>query len=129
MEQIFLDTNWLAVILSAIAAFAVGAFWYSEKLFGKRWRNGIGTPAVSTKSYMFYGMISQFISTLFLSFIVSATILMNSMWSTIIITIMLAGFIKAHGFYAGKTKTAISIEVLYILVMVVVMCLVQNIWY
>jgi hypothetical protein len=31
------DLNWLAVIVAAIAYFALGAIWYAEPVFGKAW--------------------------------------------------------------------------------------------
>lgn len=34
--------NWLAVVVSAVAAFAVGAIWYSQAVFGKQWMKGAG---------------------------------------------------------------------------------------
>ncbi len=43
--QILLDyiyaLNWFAVIIAAIAGFAVNALWYSDKLFGNEWRKSI----------------------------------------------------------------------------------------
>jgi hypothetical protein len=37
-----MDINWLAVILAAIAAFLVGAVWYSPLLFAKAWQREVG---------------------------------------------------------------------------------------
>ena len=34
----FLQINWLSVIVSALAAFAVGSLWYSPVLFSKAWQ-------------------------------------------------------------------------------------------
>jgi hypothetical protein len=34
----FAQINWLSVIVSALAAFAVGSLWYSPVLFGKTWQ-------------------------------------------------------------------------------------------
>ena len=34
--------NWLAVIVAAIAAFVLGGFWYSMKVFGATWMREIG---------------------------------------------------------------------------------------
>lgn len=34
--------NWLAVFLAAATAFAIGAFWYSRKLFGNAWMLEVG---------------------------------------------------------------------------------------
>jgi hypothetical protein len=37
MDTLFADVNWLAVIVAALAYFALGALWYSKALFAKRW--------------------------------------------------------------------------------------------
>ena len=31
------DLNWLAVLVAALAYFAIGALWYAPPLFGKAW--------------------------------------------------------------------------------------------
>ena len=36
------DLNWLAVIVSTIAFFALGGLWYSKALFGKQWTQAVG---------------------------------------------------------------------------------------
>ena len=36
------DINYWAVLVSAIAFFAVGAVWYNDSLFGKAWRASMG---------------------------------------------------------------------------------------
>ena len=36
------DLNWLAVIVAALAHFALGAIWYNDVLFGKQWRAATG---------------------------------------------------------------------------------------
>ncbi|MDX1405162.1 MAG: DUF1761 domain-containing protein [Woeseiaceae bacterium] len=34
--------NWLAVVISTVIAFAVGAVWYSKTLFGSAWLEEVG---------------------------------------------------------------------------------------
>lgn len=36
------DLNWLAVIIAAVAFFALGGLWYSNVLFGKQWTEAVG---------------------------------------------------------------------------------------
>lgn len=36
------DLNWLAVIVSAIAFFALGGLWYSKVAFGNQWTKAVG---------------------------------------------------------------------------------------
>lgn len=38
------DVNWLAVLVAALAYFAIGAAWYSPPLFGKAWAEAGGLP-------------------------------------------------------------------------------------
>lgn len=50
--------NWLAVIVAAIAYFALGALWYSPVLFAKPWQRSIGwdesrgQPQASAMTYV-----------------------------------------------------------------------------
>lgn len=37
-----METNWVAVIISAVIAMALGTFWYSPAGFGKQWMKLIG---------------------------------------------------------------------------------------
>ncbi len=37
----FSDINWLSVIVSALAAFAIGGLWYSPVLFSKVWQREV----------------------------------------------------------------------------------------
>src|SRR4051812_24897159 len=36
------DINWIAVILAAVINMAIGAYWYSPRLFGREWMKLIG---------------------------------------------------------------------------------------
>lgn len=35
------DLNWLAVVVAAVAYFALGALWYAEPVFGKAWMRAL----------------------------------------------------------------------------------------
>ncbi|MEX0755971.1 MAG: DUF1761 domain-containing protein [Actinomycetota bacterium] len=37
------ELNWLAVIVAALAYFAIGALWYSPPVLGNRWQAAAGT--------------------------------------------------------------------------------------
>lgn len=36
------ELNWLAVLVSTVAYFALGALWYSPQMFGKAWQRSMG---------------------------------------------------------------------------------------
>lgn len=43
------ELNWLAVLLAAFAAFASGAIWYAEPVFGKTWMKMVGLTRKDTE--------------------------------------------------------------------------------
>jgi uncharacterized membrane protein len=45
------DLNWLAVIVAALAYFAIGAVWYAPPVFGKAWMaaGGMTMPEAGTR--------------------------------------------------------------------------------
>ena len=51
------DVNWLAVLVAAVAFFAVAAVWYQPKVMGTRWMKAIGVdPSQSSPSpWIFVG--------------------------------------------------------------------------
>jgi uncharacterized membrane protein len=50
------DLNWLAVLVAALAYFAIGALWFAPPLFGKAWMaaGGMTTPEGSRPSPAIY---------------------------------------------------------------------------
>ncbi len=44
------NLNWIAVVVATLAAFAVGAVWYTPGLFGKPWMKAIGLTEKDTKN-------------------------------------------------------------------------------
>ncbi|PIR46296.1 MAG: twitching motility protein PilT [Candidatus Vogelbacteria bacterium CG10_big_fil_rev_8_21_14_0_10_45_14] len=124
MESITVDVNWVAVIVGAVLAYALGGFWYSEKCFAKKWKAGIGTPAVLNMP-MAPGMLTQAVGTFLLAWVIGVTETTGSLALAILIALSIATLIKANGFFGGKTKPAIFIETSFVLVMVIVMILVH----
>jgi len=42
LAQILIGVNWLAVVVSTVAAFMLGGLWYSKALFGNAWMQEVG---------------------------------------------------------------------------------------
>ncbi len=56
------DVNWVAVVIAALTAFALGGIWYSNSLFGKRWLQEIGlTPETVDKAHVTKTFVVTFI--------------------------------------------------------------------
>lgn len=122
MEAIITDVNWLAVVVGALVAFLVGWFWYSDKLFGKKWREGIGTGAVSERSTAM-PMITQAVGTFLLAWVIGVTEVTDSIYLAILIILTAAVIVKANGLFGMKTKYTIMVEVGYVIVMGAIMVL------
>ena len=41
MDELTNDVSWLAVAVGAVVSFLVGWLWYSPKLFGPKWAEGV----------------------------------------------------------------------------------------
>lgn len=65
--MIILHLNWLAVAVSALAYFALGAIWFNPKVFGTMWMQGHGISAPTEEDKKRMPMIM--ITTLVLCFI------------------------------------------------------------
>lgn len=48
-QSAFQNLNWLAIIVAALSAFALGGLWYSPLLFVKRWMNESGITQESAR--------------------------------------------------------------------------------
>lgn len=122
MNEIVLNINWLAVVVGAIIAYLVGWLWYSPKMFGPKWMEGVGVscddpsapPPVAP-------MVTQAIATFLLAWVVGVTATHNALTTTILIVVTYLFLLAAAGLFAQKSCYAIGVEVGYVIVMVVIM--------
>jgi hypothetical protein len=127
MEELFVHINWTAVIIGAIAAYALGALWYSPKMFGAKWAKAVGI-SMDKKSMPPYPMIVQGIGTFLLAWVIGITERTGALYTAILVAITIAALIKANGLWSNKKIYAIKVEAGFILAMVLVMILAQAIF-
>jgi len=126
-EEIFMNINWVAVIIGAVAAYALGALWYSPKLFGTGWMKAVGlTP--DSKGKVMPAMVTQAVGTFLLAWVIGITETTDSILTAIMIAFTIAVLIKANGLFAGKGSYAIKVEAGYVIAMVAVMVLAHAIF-
>lgn len=125
METFLQTIEWTPVLVSFVLAYVLGWWWYSESGWGKRWRAGKGTGVMTHPMWM--AMAAQAGATLFLAIIVNLATADGDVAHAVLVTLTIGGFIKANGLFAGKTKWAITIETMYVLVMGLLMIAV-NMW-
>lgn len=119
MEELLANITWTPVMVSFVLAYGLGWLWYSPKMFYEKWRSGKGGEVVQHPMWM--PMTAQAGSTLLLAIITNLAANDGHVGHAILVAVTIAGFIKANGFYAGKTRFAIGVEVGYIIAVIFVM--------
>jgi hypothetical protein len=132
------NINYLAVIVAAIAAFALGALWYSPILFGKIWQKEIGfTDKDLQKGNMAITMGGSFAMMILMSFGV-AVILNNypdavdwlaGLYAGLFTGVLfVAASIAINMFYENKTFTLFLVNAGYQVVFLVLIGLILGLW-
>ena len=128
MSEIILNINWLAVAVGAVIAYLLGWLWYSPKMFGTKWAEGVGVscddpsapPPVAP-------MVTQAIGTFLLAWVVGVTATHNALATIILIVVTYLFLLIAAGLFAQKSCYAIGVEVGYVISMVAIMIACQAI--
>ncbi len=74
MMEITANVNWLAVVVGAVAAFLLGWLWYSPKLFGVKWAQGVGVSLDKADGPPAAALLVQGLGTFLLAWVVGVTI-------------------------------------------------------
>ena len=121
MNEIVLNINWLAVIVGAVIAYLLGWLWYSPKVFGIKWMEGVGISYDDSSTVPIAPMVVQAIATFLLAWVVGVTATHNALTTTILIVVTYLFLLTAAGLFVQKSCFAIGVEVTYVIVMVVIM--------
>lgn len=127
MNELTDAVNWQAVIVSFVLSFMLGWLWFSPKLFGKKWANGV--PGVSMEDDCgkppALAMITQALGVFGLAWVIGVTASYNALATAILISVTLVLLIISNGKFANKSNAAVIIEAAYIIDMVIIMVVCQ----
>lgn len=134
-----ITVNYLAVIVAAVVAYAVGAVWHSPVGFGKQWMRMMGLNEESKKSMPLtapQAMSIGFVVTLLVAYVLAQFIVLTGADS--LETAVQLGFWIWLGFLAptlangwlweGKQLKLFAFNAAYALVNIEVMALVLGLW-
>ena len=127
MSELTMNVDWIAVIVGGVAAFLLGWLWYSPKLFGTKWAEGVGIKLGADCVMPVAAMVTQLIGTFLLAWVVGITAAHNALMTVILIVVTIVTLIIANGLFAKKSCNAIAIEASFIVAMAVVMVAVHAI--
>ena len=122
------DINWLATIVGFALAFGLGMIWFSPKLFGKKWAEGVGLDPAGPSKPPVIAMTFQTIGTFLLAWTVGVTAQNDALLTIILITVTIIVLSGASGAFTGKSAYARHAEGGFTLAMVVIMIICQGIF-
>ena len=128
MDEITANVNWIAIIVSTVASFLLGWLWYSPKLFGIKWAEGVGVKLGNESKPPAMAMITQLAGTFLLAWVIGITASTNALMTAILIVLTVISLLVAAGYFAQKSTYAIATEAGFILAMAVIMIVCQGIF-
>lgn len=121
MTDILADISWIAVIVGAILSFLAGWLWYSPKLFGPRWAEGVGVKMGTASDMPVAAMAAQLIGLFLMSWFVGAAAAANALSIAILGTLAFTVLAYSGGLFTQKSAYARAVEAGYWIVALVIM--------
>ena len=128
MSELTNGVNWLAVIAGAVAAFVMGWLWYSPKLFGTKWAEGLGVELGSASEMPVGAMVTNIIGLLLMSWFVGVTAANNALLTVILATVAFTLLGYSGGMFGKQTAYVRNVNAGYWLAALVVMIVCQAIF-
>lgn len=122
------NVSWLAVLVGFVLSFMLGWLWYSPKMFGKPWAEGVGVDLADGSEMPVIAMATQALGTLCLAWFVGVTTANGALPVMLLTFAVLILLIVSNGKYAQKTNIAVAIEGSYIAAMGLIMLSCQAIF-
>ena len=127
MSELTNGVNWLAVITGAVAAFVMGWLWYSPKVFGTKWAEGLGVELGSASEMPVGAMVTNIIGLLLMSWFVGVTAANNALLTVILATVAFTLLGYSGGMFGKQTTYVRNVNAGYWIAALVVMIVCQAI--
>jgi len=128
MEELTTGVSWLAVIVGAVVSFLAGWLWYSPKLFGPKWAEGVGVTTGTANDMPVGAMLSQINGLFLMSWFVGVTVASNALATVILATLAFVVLAYSGGMFAKKSLYARNVDAGYWIVSLVIMIVCQGIF-
>jgi hypothetical protein len=128
MGELTNGVSWAGVIVGAVASFLVGWLWYSAKLFGTKWAQGVGVELGGAASMPVAAMVSQAAGLFLMSWFVGVTAVSNALLTVILATVAFTVLAYSGGLFGRKSAYARNVDAGYWIVCLVVMVICQGIF-
>ena len=126
MRELMNGVSWSAVIVGAVASFLLGWLWYSPKLFGTKWAQGVGVELGSASGMPVGAMVSQIVGLFLMSWFVGVTATSNALLTVILATVAFTVLAYSGGMFAKKSAYARNVDAGYWIICLVIMIVCQG---
>ena len=128
MGELTTGVSWLGVIVGAVVSFLAGWLWYSPKLFGPKWAEGVGVAMGTASEMPVAAMASQMGGLLLMSWFVGVTAASDALLTVILGTVAFAVLAYSGGLFRKNSTYARNTDAGYWIVALVVMIICQGIF-
>lgn len=105
MGELTTNVSWMAVIVGAIASFLLGWLWYSERLFGEKWAEGVGVELAKVHANV-GALVAQIVGLFLMSWFVSVTAASNLLFTVILATLAFVILAQSGAMFRGQSTYA-----------------------
>ena len=125
MGELLTGVNWIAVIAGVVLSFLAGWLWYSPKLFGEKWADGVGVKMDKASAMPLGAMVSQVLGLLLLSWFIGVMAVSNLLLTALLGALAFIVLGYSGGMFTQKSAYARAVDAGYWIVSVILMILCQ----
>ncbi|PCI82150.1 MAG: twitching motility protein PilT [SAR86 cluster bacterium] len=123
MGELTAGVNWMAVGISAILSFGLGALWFSPMMFGEKWAAGVGIEIGGESTQPKAALILQFLGTCLLAWLIGIAAASDALMLASLITLTISVLMIASGLFGGNSRYAAIAEGVFPIAMFLIMML------
>ena len=128
MQEIFTGVSWAGVFTGAIVAFLFGWLWYSDRMFGAKWREGSGIEGDGNGDMRYGPMVTILIGLFLMSWFVGVTAVGSALLTVILATLAFTVLAYAGGMFAQRSAYARNVDAGFWILSLVIMIVAQAIF-
>jgi len=121
MAALTTNINWLALVVGIVLSYALGGFWYSQKLFGTRWMQGVGIDPENAGGQPLPALLAQLFGTAMLAWTIAVAVANDALPVAVLIVLTVASLLAAGGMFSLKSSYAVCAESGFVVTMAVIM--------
>lgn len=121
MAELTSNINWLALVVGVVLSYALAGLWYSKKLFGAKWMQGVGIDPENSVGQPIGALLAQLLGTILLSWVIAVAYANNALTVAILIVLTIASLLAASGLFSLNSAYAIWAESGFVFAMATIM--------